>query len=123
MSESFLQDVLSLNTDKFKKVSNDGPLFFEVTFFKKLDTVRDPDTGKLIDLDIISCFEFPQFACLVEANATVDREDDSWKTEILNQFIEYLKIKASAFAKMFVGSNPKWMDDVTVRFSVTTTTK
>lgn len=124
MSDNFNQYedfLVNSNSDKYKKVTNGGPLFFDVTFYKKFDTIRDPETGKLVDMDVITCFEFPQFACLVEVNTTVDNEaDDSWKAEILKEFIEYLKIKAASFAKMFVGSSPSWINDVTVRFSVTT---
>jgi hypothetical protein len=55
--------------------------------------------------------------CLVEQDFTIS--DDSWRIDILDQFVNYLKIKSAAFAKMFVSSEPIWINDVTVRFSVT----
>jgi hypothetical protein len=110
-------DILAANSDKYGEIKSGGPLFLDITFYKKFDTIRDPDTGKLVDLDVISCFEFPQFVCLVEQDFTIS--DDSWRIDILDQFVNYLKIKSAAFAKMFVSSEPIWINDVTVRFSVT----
>lgn len=117
-SIEFTENLIRANSDKFEKIAEGGPLFFEVTFFKKFETMRNPRTGKIMDLDMISCFEFPQFACLVEPDTVM--KDDSWRSDILEEFVEYLKIKASAFAKMFIETKPIWINDVTVRFSVAT---
>lgn len=116
--DEFTDKLINANSDKFEKNEKGGPLFFEVTFFKKFETLRNPNTGKIMDLDMISCFEFPQFACLFEPDTVM--KNDSWRSDILEEFVEYLKIKSAAFARMIIETKPIWIDDVTVRFSVAT---
>lgn len=105
-------------SDKFSEIEPDGPLFFEVTFYKKFEMLKNPKTGKFVELDLVTCFEFPQFACLLEKDSILEK--DTWKSEILEEFVDYLKFKAASFANAIVEkSRPIWVNDVTVRFSVT----
>lgn len=114
---NILDDIMEANSDKYDKVEPDTPLFLDVTFYKKFETIKNPYTGRMMDLDVIMCFEFPQFACLFESNS-VDKVETSWKTDVLKEFIDYLKFKASNFAKCLVESAPVWIDDVTARFTL-----
>jgi hypothetical protein len=122
ISDDNLDGFLDANSDSYTRISPDSPLFFDVTFYKKFGTVRNPKNGKFMDVDIVTCFEFPQFVCMTEADAFVREDAEELREMVLSEFLEYLKIKASAFAHMITKTKGMWTDNVTFRFSVASTT-
>jgi phage terminase large subunit len=101
----------------FKHISKNTPLVFDVTFYKSFESVKNPSTGKIMNFDVVKCFEFPQFACIFESDFIAANRDE-WKEPLLSEFLDYVKIKAESFFKCLSSKRAIWIDDVTARFSL-----
>ena len=89
-----------------------------LSFYKTYGTFENPETRKIVDVDIIKCHEFPNFTCMFESKMFVESKFD-WHQTVLAELVDYLTHTAKGFAE-FASFPPEgvWVDDYTAKLEL-----